>query len=111
VADHKVSRAAIEDSDFVFAQNHRLAALMIENHHVIGYFLLVVDDYLIAALTEGLDDFGGLRTRTVAGGRPESIGRTSARAIDLPGLTVGNEYSSRRYRAACCSALVSAAKS
>jgi hypothetical protein len=72
-ADNQVSRSALEDGNFVFAQNDRLSALVVENDDVVGYFLFVVDHYLIAALAEGLDDFSGLRTCTAASGSAEAV--------------------------------------
>jgi hypothetical protein len=45
-----------------------LAAFVIEQNDVVGFGLNVVDDDLGAALSEGLDDFGGLGTRAAGDG-------------------------------------------
>ena len=68
---------------------------MIKNDNIVSYFFLIVDHHLIAALTEGLDNFGRLWTSATAALGTKSLGGASANPVDRPGLAVGNEYSSR----------------
>ena len=52
----------VEDFNFVPSEQIPLAAFMIEDNHIIGLFLLVIDDDLLATFTKRLNDFRSLRS-------------------------------------------------
>src|ERR1700730_10567604 len=70
-----------------------LAAFVIEQHNVVGFFLNVVDHHLRAALTESLDDLACLWTGSSGRRTAESRRRTTSSASCFPRLAVSNEDS------------------
>ena len=78
----------VEDGHLVVALYEALAAFVIEQDDVVCLVRLVVHDYVGTALSECLDDFGGLRTR--AAGAMSDERQLSAASVSghLPGLAV-----------------------
>jgi hypothetical protein len=54
----------VEHGHLIVALDQAFAAFVIEEDDVICFVRFVVDDDVGTALTECLDDFGGLRTRS-----------------------------------------------
>src|SRR5215468_10492358 len=82
---------AIEDSNLVVVEDDALATFMVEQHDVVGFFLLVIDGDIGTALAEGLNDLRGLRTSSATRRSAEAVARASASTTHFPGLAVGDE--------------------
>jgi hypothetical protein len=80
----------IEDGDFVSVLQSSFAAFVVEHDDVVGDLLLVVHDSLRAALAEGLDDLGGLRTRSATrlGGENAVAAASGAELVSHDSLSV-----------------------
>ena len=91
MTDNRIA-LAIENGNLVVPQERRLAALVVQQHHVVGAVLLVVDHRFGTAFTEGLDDFRGLGPGASTGSRAETISRASPAARQLPRLAVSDEH-------------------
>src|ERR1041385_5865608 len=64
---------------------------MIEQDHVVCFFLLVIHDHIRTALVKGLNNLGGLGTRSAFRSTPERILCATHPTRDFPGPAVGNE--------------------
>src|SRR6185295_14377790 len=83
----------VEDGHCVVAFDQAFAAFVVEQDDVVRLVRFVVGDYAGTALAEGLDDFGGLRTRTAGAVGGEGSVCASGVAGHLPGFAVGDEDS------------------
>src|SRR5579864_5070298 len=72
---------------------HALSALMVEDNDVVSPVLLVVGDYLGAALTKGLNDLGCLWACAASHAFAVCAISATAGPGDRPGLAVCNEDS------------------